>query len=193
MIIGSHNSWSYLTPTKWWMKLLAFTAKCQSVDLNSQYEKYNVRCFDLRVRFDDNGIKVVHGSIEYKYSYNELMDDLKYLNSKEDCYIRLIHDARTKNKYTEFSEKSFIEFCANVEQTFKNIKFWCGRNLYNWNIDYEFTKQEPTCSETYSSVCSPKIIDDWWPWLFAIRNNKKFFKEGTDKDILLIDFVNYGN
>ena len=53
-----------------------------------------------------------------------------------------------------------------------------------------FPEPEPTCSESYSSVCPPKIIDDWWPWLFAYLNNKKIKEKGTNKDILLIDFVN---
>ena len=38
-------------------------------------------------------------------------------------------------------------------------------------------------------MCPPKIIDDWIPVLYAKLKNRKIRKEGTDKDILLIDFV----
>jgi len=194
MMLGSHNSWSYLTPTKWWMKLLAFTAKCQSKNIVQQYTYYNVRCFDLRVRFDkENNPIIAHGIIEYNISEKDLFESLEYLNLKGDVYVRILHEVRTKKQYTEESIENFVDFIIKLQCRFSNIKFWCGRNLYNWNKDYKFPEPELTCSESYSSVCSPKIIDDWWPWLFAIRNNKKFFKEGTDKDILLIDFVNYGN
>ena len=37
----------------------------------------------------------------------------------------------------------------------------------------------------------PRIIDDWYPRIYAKLNNKRNIKLGTDKDILLIDFVNY--
>lgn len=83
----------------------------------------------------------------------------------------------------------FSNFCKEIEEKFPNIKFWCGRSLYGWIEEYVF-QNNPSCEEKYSSVCKPNLIDDWWPWLFAKRNNKKILKQGTDKDILLIDFVN---
>jgi len=48
MILGSHNSWSYLPPKKWYMKPFRFTAQCQDWDIKTQYE-HGVRCFDLRL------------------------------------------------------------------------------------------------------------------------------------------------
>lgn len=189
MIIGSHNSWSYLPVKQWYLKPLAFMAKCQNIDIKTQYEKYGVRCFDLRVRFSsDDGIAVAHGLIEYDIFWDDIMDCLTYLNDKKDCYVRVIHEARTKRKYTEFSKNTFITFCDYISNRFTNITFWYGRNLYNWEIDYAF-KEEPSCEENYSSVKSPKFIDDWFPWLYAKRKNKNIIKQGTDKDILLIDFV----
>ena len=59
----------------------------------------------------------------------------------------------------------------------------------NYELDYNFD-YEPSEEGVYSSVQDPKIIDDWFPWIFAKINNKKTFKKGTDKDILAIDFVN---
>ena len=32
MRLASHNTFTYLTPRKWWGRLLAFTARCQRVD-----------------------------------------------------------------------------------------------------------------------------------------------------------------
>ena len=188
-ILGSHNSWSYLTPKKWWMKLLAFTAKCQAVDIKTQYEKYGVRCFDLRVRFNKNdGLILAHGIVEYNINWYDLMFWLQYLNDRGDCFVRVIHEARNKKEYTLYSKQHFIYLCEDIICDFKNITFWCGRNLYNWEVDFTF-KATPSCEENYSSVKSPKLIDDWWPWLYAKRHNKKIKQEGTDKDILLIDFV----
>ena len=188
MVIGSHNSWSYLKPRKWWLYPFMFMARCQSVGIREQYNKYDVRCFDLRIRFNENGdIVIAHGFMEYKY--NNLLDDLKWLNLKGDCYVRLIHEVRNKIQYTEESIKRFREVCSSFEKEYDKIKFWCGRNLYNWQFDYDFGV-EPLCEENYSSVKAPKLIDDWFPWIYARRKNKKIIKNGTHLEILLIDFVN---
>lgn len=191
MILGSHNSWSYLTPKKWWMKLFKFVAQCQDVDIKTQYEKYGVRCFDLRLKFHENAYTfVAHGLVEYDYSYDNVLKDLQYLNDKGDCYVRVLHEVRNKKDYKPLYVKYFVSRCRTLLIQFPNITFWCGRNLYNGLHDYKF-KENPSCEELYSSVTSPKFIDDWIPRLYAKFNNKKNIKNGTKKDILLIDFVNY--
>jgi hypothetical protein len=189
-IIGSHNSWSYLKTKKWWLRPFAFMAKCQNIDILTQFHTYKVRCFDLRVRFNKRGEMVIsHGFMEYDIKQEELFAQLKQLNAYSDVAIRVIHEARTSKQYTTNSVQSFRNFCDYIKKEYPKIKFWCGRNLYNWEYDYKF-KDEPSCEENYSSVKAPKLIDDWWPWLYAKRNNKEIIKNGSDKDILLIDFVN---
>ena len=189
-ILGSHNSWTYLKPKKWWLHPFKFMSKCQSVDIKTQYEKYGVRCFDLRVRFKKtDGLILAHGMMEYNYRWFDLAKDLQYINSKKDCYVRVLHEVRNEKEYTIFSKETFVDFCKHISSNFKNIKFWCGKNLYNWEYDYNFGN-EPSCEENYSSVKAPKFIDDWCPWLYAKLKNKKIIKNGSDKDILLIDFVN---
>ena len=188
MILGSHNSWSYLPIKQWWLKPFSFIGRCQNLSIEKQYNK-GVRCFDLRVRFNKSKIKVCHGYFQYDTDRDELYYDLEWLNSKKDVLVRVIHEVRNKKQYTNYSFISFNNFCNYISVKYQNIRFWCGRNVYNWNIDYKFTF-EPSCEEKYSSVCKPKIIDDWWPWLFAKLNNKRILEEKTDKDILLIDFIN---
>lgn len=192
-LIGSHNSWSYLPVTKWWMKPLRFTAQCQDINIYSQYFDYNVRCFDLRVRFDNNKLIVAHGIIEYKITESELYSTLQALNSYEDVCIRLIHEVRKEKDHTKERVNHFISFCSDIVERFPKIKFWCGMNLLpKQTVDFEF-EYKPTCEEIYASVCKPRLIDDWWPRIFAKCNNKDIYKNGTNKDILLIDFVNYGH
>ena len=191
-VLGSHNAWTFLPVKRWWMKPLAFTARCQNCSIMEQYNSGS-RCFDLRVRFDKEGnIILAHGFIKYKYSYDELLEDLTRLNGLKDCSVRILHEVRTKRLYTPDSVEKFKSFCKYINTTFTNIKFWCGRNLYNWDVDYEFS-YNPSCEELYASVCLPTFVDDWWPWLYAFRKNKSIIQKGTDKDILLIDFVNYGH
>lgn len=189
MIIGSHNSWSYLKPSKWWLWPFIFMAKCQSKNLIEQYYKYNIRCFDLRVRFNKYGkIVVAHGFMEYDINYFELSRDLQFINERGDCYVRIIHEVRNRKQYDNSNRHIFTAFCDELEQLYRNIKFYCGRNLYNWEVDYPF-KSNPSEEEKHASVCLPKYIDDWWPWLYAKFNNKKIKRQGTNKDILMIDFV----
>ena len=39
MIKGSHNTMSYLTPRKWWMRLVAPWARCQSKTIDEQWQR----------------------------------------------------------------------------------------------------------------------------------------------------------
>ena len=189
MILGSHNSWSFRTPKKLWMKTLAFTARCQRKTIKEQYEKYGVRCFDLRIRWFDCTPHVVHNDFDYG-TFNDIVSDIVYLNNQRNVWIRLIHDVRSAKDYTSQSVHLFKCFCEAMLDDFPNITWWCGRNLYNWEKDYDFGL-EPYCSEMYSSVCPPKIIDDWIPIAYAKLNNKKIRKaaESQKEGILLIDFV----
>ena len=190
MELASHNSWSYLKPKKWWMRLFTFMAKCQSKDIWRQWCLYGVKCFDLRVRFSKNGeLIVAHGLMEYRISQDTLFRDLEMLN-EFGAKVRVLHEARTSKQYTPESIQSFKNFCEYIEKQYPNIDFWCGKNLHNWKEDYDF-KKHFTCDERYSSVCPPKFIDDWWPWIYAIFHNKSIVKKGTTKDFLMIDFVNY--
>ena len=191
-ILGSHNSWSFLPPKHWWQKPFGFMAKCQDLNIQQQYEA-GVRCFDLRIRFNEGDTSpiVCHGKIEYDISPEELYSNLRWLNGKKNVYIRVIHEARTNSQYSAYSKTFFRMFCDDVTTKLKNIKFWCGRSLYNWkNPDYEF-KYSPSCKEKYSSVCAPKWIDDWIPRFYAKYHNPFNLRKEYDEDILLIDFVNY--
>ena len=187
MILGSHNSWSYLPVIKWWMKPIAFMARCQSVDIRKQYE-LGVRCFDLRVRFNGQEVgTVAHGIVEYYIE--SLLEDLKFLDINNNCFVRVINEVRVEKDYTKESIDDFIYFCAYISAMFPNIRFWCGRNLYNWQKDYDFG-DDPTCDEKYGSVSKVKLLYGWWPWLYATVHNKEIYAQGTNKEILLIDYVN---
>lgn len=193
MIIGSHNSWTYLQPIKWWMKFIKFTAKCQNLDIVEQY-KSGVSCFDLRIRYKKGKYYISHGLIDY-LSFDDLKEDnplftnLVYLNLVKGCKVRVLHDVRNKRDYTLESQAKFKVLCYKLVKTFPNIKFFCGRNLVDWEIDYKFDNKEYTIADAYASVKKPKSIYAIWPWLYSKLNNKSIFEKGTDKDILLVDFV----
>lgn len=198
-ILASHNSWTYLPVKHWYQKPIAFTAKCQSVDIQTQYTEYGIRCFDLRVRFDKMGVlQVVHGHVVYDYTPKALYNDLLWLNDHQDCLVRVLLDIRTKKSLTEEQKIDFQTFCAYIEKTYPNIQFFSGRNLYDWKIEYKFREmpsgttyfEEPSIADLYASVAPPKLIDDWLPCLYARLHNRKNLATPHCEDIVMIDFVN---
>ena len=194
---ASHNSWTYLRPKKWWMRLIAFTARCQRKDILQQYFDHNVRCFDLRVRFDKHGNPILaHGIIEYDADKDYLYHILSILNGRSELidpvYIRLIHEVRSERNYTQQSVLRFQAFCKEVEKEFPAIYFFGGENLLPGNkrrVDYELHGKHPSILELYASVTKPKVLDDWWPWLYAVTHNRMNIAKGTDREFLMMDFV----
>ena len=186
-ILGSHNSWSYLPVKRWWMRPLAFMARCQRLDIRRQYEM-GVRCFDLRVRFHYGQMVVAHGIVEYAIDMTTLIEDLEWIDVQGGCYVRVIHEVRNKRQYESTSKMFFESFCYVVRSDLRNIRFWNGRNLYNYEKDYEFG-EDPSNDGKYASVCAPRLIDDWWPWLYARLHNRRISLKDCDKEILLVDFV----
>lgn len=183
--ITSHNSWTFLPVKQWYLKPLSFMARCQSKDIEGQLS-LGIRSFDLRIRFDkDDRLIIAHGMFEYSGEY--LWDDLERLN-QFGCTLRIIHEVRNKASWTKRSLERFREVCQEIHVYFPQIKLWGGTNLYNGEVDYDF-KYYPSCEGKYSSASNPKYIDDWFPWMYARIMNKRNLKKGTDKDLLMIDFV----
>ena len=54
MILGSHNTMSYVTPLVWWRRLLRPFYRCQAKTLEGQIAA-GVRWFDIRVAQDGDG------------------------------------------------------------------------------------------------------------------------------------------
>ena len=137
---------------------------------------------------EDGEAVLAHGIVEYRYALAQLLQDLRWMNTEGDCMVRVVHEVRTRSQQSESSAVAFRDFCAMLEATYPAIRFWCGRNLADWQVDYQFMQPDPSCEELYASVCPPRF-DDVWPWLFAWLNNSYIRLQGTDKEVLLIDFI----
>lgn len=196
MKIGSHNSWSF-APTAWYIP--RFTCKCQNLTIDEQY-KIGVRLFDLRLRLKDlYKWGVAHGSAYFKVDWRE---DLAWLNNKEDCYVRVTLEYNNEPKDYDLIEGLFIGYCKTLEDKFPNIKFFGGNRKWDWKRIYEFKNPDELLIDKYSSTTSwfksksrfLKIIDDWWPWLYAKFHNEKTVKQyklyGPSNKWLFIDFIN---
>lgn len=199
MKIGSHNSFTYLKPRKWWMRLFTIFAKCQSKDI---FEQYNIgaRYFDLRFRFRDKTIVsmvVAHGLMEYDISICELLDIFNKLNSyaeHDKIYVRLIYELpyEDKSDIAHLKENNFILLCKHLVDNFKAIHFCGGQRKYDWK-QLVVLSPHPHSIELYSSQ-TWKIWDDWCPWLYATFMNNKNYKKYKDSEskyeFIIMDFIN---
>lgn len=199
MRIGTHNSWSYGN-TQWYMP--SFVCRCQSLDIISQYIRGS-RVFDLRLRwnFKKNIWQVAHGPAIFDVNY---LEDLKFLDEvPSDVWVRVILEYNSIPKKINFLKTQFIKQCKYLEETYKNIKFFGGRLKCTWSYIYIF-KNDVELEDKYSSTTSwfkssnyfLRILDDWWPWLYAFRHNKinyiNFRKNfGLSNKCLFIDFIEY--
>lgn len=191
--IASHNTMTYLTPKNWFYRLVAFTARCQSENIYDQIEKYNVKMVDLRFRFNKKGeISFAHGAVEYKGDRQFIEDILFYLNSKKGFPARVM----LENKDGEMEEE-FCHWCQYIERAYPNIKFFGGRNKWTWKEIYKFKMDHPKLEDKYSSCNTDEpgkpqtgtYLDDLCPILYAKKNNKKNLANGTDREFMMIDFV----
>lgn len=187
MKLGTHNSMSYLTPKKWWMRPFHFIAKCQSKPIDQQY-KLGAKMFDLRVAYTKDGeAEFRHGAMAFKGNVEEV---LQYLNSlTRSSYIRLILEVSKGTKYREQQEKLFINDCRKWEETYTHLKFFCGRRKYDWVQLYKFKIDDIEIIQKISSMTGT-VLDDWFPLLYATFYNKKNLEKYKDSnEWLLIDFI----
>ena len=197
MRLASHNTFTYLTPRKWWGRLLAFTARCQRVDFSRQLD-LGAQMFDLRVRFNSEGVPYIcHGLIAYD-GYRIAADALQYLNyvAEFSCisyYVRVVLESR---RPSEEQKARFCDFCLNLQALHPNIVFFGGNDRSDWgckNPVYDFGVPLPDIDEKHASTTAlfPRFprLDDLWPWLYARLFNHRDIEQGTTRDWLMIDFV----
>ena len=190
---GTHNSFTFLRPVKWWMRLISFTARCQDIGIKEQYEAGS-RIFDLRIRFDRNlHVILAHGFIEYQ---SRFLNDLNFLNSRDEkIYVRVLYErnyALRNASRQRREETAFIRLCKMFEMEYTNITFFSARRKYDWEILYDFHTQDPDMIDLYSSVTGNKI-DDLYPYRYAKKNNAKNISEQEGKhNYIFLDFIEHG-
>lgn len=207
MILGSHNTMTYLPPKKWWMWFGRFMAKCQKLDYKKQYDA-GVRFFDFRIFIttDKQGFydpTFSHGLIDFKSPNPENI--LSYLNTKGDVYCRFIFE-----KGTEEEQKTFEGFVRQWVNEYKNLKIVQIKDKKTWknllpecvtHPNIQIVDCYASSNGSYpqynklpgilrSKSWSGLLIDDLYPWIYAKLNNKKNLEKYKDIDgVLLIDFV----
>lgn len=188
MQLASHNTFSYLSVRQWWLKPIAFTARCQRVNIYDQFI-YGARMFDIRVRFRRGKPIICHGIVEYDISEDKLRDILKSFDDNCPIWIRVVLETRKSDLE---QETAFCFFCKHLEEDYPNIVFFGGNNRTDWECCYpiyKFRNNVPDIEHRYGSATKQSAIDDICPILYAKKNNKKNFEKGTDKTWMMVDFI----
>lgn len=188
-----------------WMRPFHFMGKCQSKTLREQYCDYNVQLFDLRMRWHNDLWYVAHGSMIFDITVAEALTDLELLYNAErswnanpgKIYVRVLLEYNG-DVSTRIKEK-FKTGCEQLVSDFPQFTFICGKLKSTWETLYDFGN-ELTMEEKHSSVTSLfdsgskllKVVEYWCPWLYAKLNNAGIYKKGTEKECLLLDFIEMG-
>lgn len=195
MKLASHNSWSYLPVSKWWMRPLNFIAKCQNKTIHQQYQM-GVRMFDLRLRWDKDFEELItaHGIVTYRGFYKVELDALNLTAEivKQPIYIRVLLEDSGREDIT--IDGYFALLCRDLQKEFKNLTFiggWPARKRWRQKL-FDFETKEPSIDEQHVSASGR-----WWqfvPKRWAKKNNKRvrIIKEEVEtikSDFLMLDFI----
>lgn len=185
MILGSHNSMSYLPPKHWWLYPFNFMARCQSKSIKEQYE-LGVRLFDIRIAYDNTGKPHFrHGLMRYKGTVEPVF---VYLNEMGGCHVRIILEEYSDDR-TETQENAFFLDCKTWASKYPGIRFCCGTRKWDWKPLAGFADIEGKILHRYASMQGDRL-DDLLPWLYAKRHNAKSLAEYDQfNGYLMLDFV----
>lgn len=180
MMLGSHNSFTYLPPKNWWRIIFAPWAKCQSQNIAGQIREGGVRYFDIRCRYIDGDFYVSHGP----YIVNlKVKDAIALIGGSANCNVyRLIleYNKQPKN-YAEIEDK-FIKLVQKYSNS--DTELDCAIIKYSWKYIKE---SRYTFCDYYGSVKMPK-----WKQIFITPKLWRKLNPNLpecDKDILLTDFI----
>ena len=176
----SHNSITYASPCGIINKVTKLWHKCQSKDLDGQYE-LGIRYFDIRIKFVDGWIRMVHNTVRYNITWEYVYG---WFQNHKDCYARVILDQRNKPDDADGQARLFRSYITVWKQEiniFEAIIYWNWEHVIASTIDY---------TEYHNSVSAK-----WYEKLFGIQNfaekhNKKMdFKNNN----IMVDYVQYSN
>lgn len=184
VIIGSHNSMSFLKPKHWLMRPINWLfAQCQSYD----YSDRLIKCVDIRTYWsDEDGWQFAHGLVSYEFSseFCGFFTTIKKFYKAGVRYFRIILE-RNGN------EDGFIRLCKLLENDYKRlgVTFLGGYRKSDWKQLYDFdTNNIPIHQWVGSMADDARWYERFIPRLYAKRMNKHNLKNAK-KGINLYDFI----
>lgn len=148
-MIGSHNTFTYLSPVNKFYNLFKWLWRCQDYCPDIQY-LYGVKYFDIRVyQEDDFSWRVAHGKVNLTKSFKAIVDIIEMLRKQyPNAICRIILE---KGDYIEFSKQVTALIASNdyfpilqqyVHQVIIKKNWICFFNNTSMNLevkDYTYT------------------------------------------------------
>ena len=184
VIIGTHNSMSFLKPKHWWMRPINWMfAQCQSSD----YSDRLIKCVDIRIYWDKKvGWSFAHGLVSYEFDniYCGFFTTIQTLYNSGVRYFRMTLER-------DGNEDGFINLCKLLENDYKRLgaTFIGGYRKSDWKQLYDFgTNDIPIHQWVGSMAEDARWYERFIPRLYAKRMNKHNLKNAKT-GINLYDFL----
>lgn len=184
-MIGSHNSFSYCRPLKWWMIIFSPWSKCQSKTVYKQIDS-GVRFFDIRCKWIESksSFYIAHGSYITDMPVLVALDILRA--EGKNIHYRLVLEYNKRPKGGKKILDNFVKLISYAQSINEII---LEKAILKWDWAYIFTRMGAIpMVDHYSSVKIPK-----WKQIFITpRRWAKRFNGHIKVDentILLMDFV----
>lgn len=179
IILGAHDAFTYSEPSRFIDYLFSPFAKCQSKQ-PLQLLLSGVRCFDIRVRFnEDSKPYACHGLYRDKVDVESEIEGLYHVNAQiteddnnnQPLYFRLILET-SKPDITQ--ETLFKEWCEKLINRYPNANFIEMRSKFNWKRLYTPICKEPQIIQSVGSMANDaRWYEKVLPFAYAKRTNKE--------------------
>jgi len=182
-MIASHNSWSYLSPRRIWMYLVAPFSRCQSKSIDGQLA-LGVRMFDMRIKIVNSKVYLAHGLMEFEFI--PTLSDLAKIQKVEGCSIRILLENRRPDND---SVKIFKAIAVSLKNQYPTIQWFGGHGAHgsDWGRHYVRLSPTPGYTEDHASVSVEGLLRIF-PRIYAKRFNKRI-KAAKHEQPVMIDFV----
>lgn len=182
IIIGSHNTMSYLPPRHWWMRPFRFLAKCQSKTLLEQLDA-GAEGVDLRVCFDRRGVAYfAHGAMTFQchVPFEKVLDRLPPYTA-----VRLILERERRAS----DERQFMRLCRAVESAYPWLVFFGGYSKRPWCRLYTFRSEDKRDMPLTQHVGSMATDARWYERIIPALYHRRKGHAMPSAGINLYDFI----
>lgn len=195
MILGSHNTMSYVTPLVWWRRLLRPFYRCQAKTLEGQIAA-GVRWFDIRVAQDGDGRFVcAHGGTLLDADPVDAIETIESL--APGSVVRVVLERCDSIKTAE----DFAGLCELLEEFMPQVCLTGGVQKRGCVELHRFRGEPVPEPLQWVGSMQPPLERGWWkrPWrywggalpcLWAALHNHRLDRGAFAEDqVVLMDFV----
>lgn len=186
MILGTHNSFTYLRATSLLQRIISSTWRCQRTDIQTQYA-LGARCFDFRLHYKKDRWQAAHGGARFNAPFEATLRWLADRSSELNrVYVRTVYESGDKG-----GKEAFKALCSSWRNQYPSITFFEGRGKDGWEPLYEYPFK-PRVEQYVSSMQESSALKKIQPKRYAEKHNKANYAEALKlpaERICLFDFV----